>query len=98
MVTAASSSSKKVVVIGATGATGKYVVQMLLDNGGYNVVAVARSKEKMLSLLDQKDYGDKLVVQEASLMDLSTTELKDLTDGCIAVVRLVTSSNVEAVL
>jgi uncharacterized protein YbjT (DUF2867 family) len=79
-------SSKKVVVVGATGATGKHVVQMLLDKG-HQVVAVARSKEKMLSLLAPKDYGVNLVVKEASIMDLSAQELKDLTEGCKAVVR-----------
>ena len=80
------SSSLKVVVVGATGATGKHVVQMLLDKG-HQVVAVARSKEKMSSLLVQKDYGSNLVIYEASIMDMSTQELKELTEGSSAVVR-----------
>jgi uncharacterized protein YbjT (DUF2867 family) len=80
------SSSRKVVVVGATGATGKHVVQMLLD-GGHQVIACARSKEKMLSLLVQKDYGHNLVVKEASIADLSAQDLTDLTQGCDAVVR-----------
>jgi uncharacterized protein YbjT (DUF2867 family) len=86
-------STKKVVVVGATGATGKHVVQMLLDHGGYTVVAVARSKEKMVSLLvpsvDADCYGDRLVIKEASIVDLDTNELKDLTNGCFAIVRFV---------
>lgn len=73
-------------VLGATGATGKHVVQILLDRG-HQVVAVARSKEKMLSLLVQKVYGVSLVVHEASIMHLSAKELEDMTAGCSAVVR-----------
>ena len=62
-------SAKRILVAGATGATGKHVVQMLL-NKGQTVVAVARSEEKMMSLLQQKDYGDKLTVKEVSISDL----------------------------
>jgi len=79
-------SKNKVLVVGATGATGKHVVQMLLDKGQH-VVAVARSEEKMRSLLVQKDYGDSLFVKEASISDLNPEDFKELTVGCDAIVR-----------
>eukprot|EP00980_Cylindrotheca_fusiformis_P012318 scaffold3015_cov122-Cylindrotheca_fusiformis.AAC.13 len=77
--------SSKIFVAGATGATGKHVVQMMLDKGN-SVVAVARSKDKMASLLKEKDYGDRLHIHEASLLDLSDDELATLTKDCTAVV------------
>ena len=86
------SSSKRVLVVGATGATGKHVVQMLLDQG-QTVVAVARSEEKMKSLLRQEDYGDKLIVRELSLSDLTPQQFQELTQGCDAVVRYVQEWN-----
>jgi putative NADH-flavin reductase len=57
-------SLRKVLVVGATGATGKHVVQMLLDRGDTTVVALVRSKEKMMNLLnldddDNNDENDK---------------------------------------
>ena len=82
------SNAKKVLVVGATGATGKHVVQMLLDQG-QNVVAVARSEEKMKSLLRQEDYGDKLTVEEVSISELTPQQFQELTKGCDAVVRYV---------
>jgi putative NADH-flavin reductase len=80
-----SDSAKKVLVVGATGATGKHVVQMLLDKG-QKVHAIARSKDKMLSLLKEIDYGDNLSVTEASVLDLTKEQLKDQTKDCQAVV------------
>jgi nucleoside-diphosphate-sugar epimerase len=81
-------TAKKVLVVGATGATGKHVVQMLLDQG-QTVVAVARSQEKMKSRLQQKDYGGKLIVKELSLLDISPQQFQELTTDCDAVVRYV---------
>lgn len=81
-------ATKKVLVVGATGATGKHVVQCLLDKG-HNVVAVARSQEKMMSLLTQKDYSKNLTVEELSISDLSPSQSQELTKGCDAVVRYV---------
>lgn len=79
--------STAVLVVGATGDTGKHVVQMLLDKGK-NVRVIARSKEKMLSVLkdDADDYGDRLVVTEASLLDLTDEQLKEEVKNCQAVV------------
>ena len=80
-----SDSAKKVLVVGATGATGKHVVQMLLDKG-QKVHVIARSKDKMLSLLKEKDYGDNLSVTEASFLDLTEEQLQEKTKDCQAVV------------
>ncbi|CAJ1943603.1 unnamed protein product [Cylindrotheca closterium] len=77
--------SSKVFIAGATGATGKHVVQQLLEKGN-SVVAVTRSKDTMMGLIPQKDYGDRLQIHEASILDLSDDELKSLTKGCSAVV------------
>lgn len=77
-------STTTTLVVGATGATGKHVVQMLLD-GGHKVRTVVRSKKRMESLLTG-DYEDRLQVTEAALLDLSDEELEVLTRGCDAVV------------
>ena len=78
---------KTVLVVGATGATGKHVVQQLLDKGN-SVKAVVRSKDRMTSLLtsDSAKYGDRLSLTEASLLDLSDDEMKNLVQGTDAVV------------
>ena len=79
---------KTVLVVGATGTTGKFVVQQLLDKG-HNVRVVARSKERMMSLLNNDDSaGDRLSVTEASLLDLPESKLQELTDGCDGTYRI----------
>ena len=78
--------SKTVLIVGATGATGKHVVQILLDQG-HVVKVVARSKERMLSLLNgNQDKNDRLQVKEAAILDLKQSELNDLVKDCDAVV------------
>jgi nucleoside-diphosphate-sugar epimerase len=83
------STTKKVLVVGATGATGKHVVQSLLDKGR-RVVAVARSEEKMMSLLKQSNTGDvhdsRLEIKELSISDLNKEEYQELTKDCDAIV------------
>jgi len=89
-----SSTTHKVLVVGSTGATGKHVVQMLLDRMDTKVVAVARSQEKLMSLLNLKEDGEKnsndgntnLVVMEGSLATMTPDEIKDLVEGCSAIV------------
>lgn len=80
-------NTKTVLVVGATGATGKHVVQQLLDKG-HTVKAVVRSKERMEGLLssDASKYGERLSLTEASLLDLTDDELKALVEGTNAVV------------
>ena len=77
-------STTTTLVVGATGATGRHVVQMLLDKG-QKVRAIVRSKERMERLL-AGDFADRLEITEASLLELDQTELEDLTKGCDAVV------------
>ena len=77
----------KILVVGSTGATGKHVVRMLLDQGDTQVVALTRSKDKLLNLLNIGDKTENLTVKENSIGNLSAEELKDLTKGCSAVVR-----------
>lgn len=77
---------KTVLIVGATGATGKHVVQILLDQG-HAVKVVARSKERMLSLLNgNQDKNDRLEVKEAAILDLTQSELNELVKDCDAVV------------
>jgi len=81
-----------VLVVGASGATGRHVVRQLLEQGR-EVRAIVRSKERMLSYLreDAGDdggvpNGDRLVMTEASLLDLSDADLEGQVRGTGAVV------------
>ena len=79
-------SPSKVLVVGATGATGKHVVQMMLDQG-HNVVALVRSKESMLSKLKDKTKNmDRLEIHEGSITQMSHDSLVALTKDCDYVV------------
>ena len=77
--------STKILVVGATGATGKHVVQMMLDCG-HQVVAMARSKESMLSKLNDETSREKLQIHEASIVDMKHDDLVELTKDCNFVV------------
>lgn len=69
-----------ILVVGATGATGRLLVKDLLDRGE-KVRVVVRSTEKLSELLANKN----LTVVEAALLDLSDEELTELVRGCDAV-------------
>jgi nucleoside-diphosphate-sugar epimerase len=71
----------KIFVAGASGATGQRLVAQLLERG-QQVVAVVRSTS---SLPDELRNHKNLSLMQASLLDLSDTELKGLVDGCDAV-------------
>jgi len=77
--------STSVLVVGATGATGKHVVQQLLDKG-QKVKVIVRSKQRMLDALKQSYDKEHLVVTEASLLDLSDKELQNQVHDTRAVV------------
>lgn len=70
---------------------GKHVVLQLLQQN-QNVRAIARSKERLLNLLDEAvpessvKYAPHLEVTEASILDLSEEELNKAVQGCDAVV------------
>ena len=77
--------SASVLVVGATGATGKHVVQQLLDKG-QKVKVIVRSKQRMLEALKQPYDKDRLIVTEASLLDLSDEELKNQVKATQAII------------
>ena len=70
----------KILVVGATGATGRLLVKDLLDRGE-KVTVVVRSAEKMRELTDAKN----LTVVKDAILDLSDEKLVELVDGCDAV-------------
>eukprot|EP00578_Thalassiosira_sp_NH16_P026298 CAMPEP_0181101704 /NCGR_PEP_ID=MMETSP1071-20121207/13906_1 /TAXON_ID=35127 /ORGANISM="Thalassiosira sp., Strain NH16" /LENGTH=275 /DNA_ID=CAMNT_0023184593 /DNA_START=147 /DNA_END=974 /DNA_ORIENTATION=+ len=80
----------KVLVVGSTGATGKHVVQMLLDRGDTEVTAITRSKDRLMGLLknSEENFINNLTVVEGGIQEMSIDYLKTLctTAGCTAVV------------
>ena len=70
-----------ILVIGATGATGRLLVQHLLDRG-QNVKAIVRSPEKLPEALK---HHDRLSVIPACILDLSDAEMAQHLRGCAAV-------------
>lgn len=80
-------------VVGATGATGMHVVLQLLQQK-QNVRAIVRSKERLINCLDEIEPDassnlhivSRLHVTEASLLELSQSELEKVAQGCDAVV------------
>lgn len=68
-------------VAGATGATGRLLVQQLLE-GGERVRVVVRTAERLPEELSKHDG---LEVTEASLLDLSDVDLAKQVQGCRAV-------------
>jgi len=71
----------KIFVAGATGATGKWLVKFLLDEG-HQVAAVVRSVDR---LLPETQTHPNISLKQASLLDLSDQELKELVSGCNAI-------------
>jgi nucleoside-diphosphate-sugar epimerase len=76
-----------VFVAGATGATGKHVVQQLLDKG-HKVKTIVRSQERMMAALkkDDNDYTDRFFIKQASLLDMTDEELAEQVSNVDAVV------------
>lgn len=70
-----------ILVVGASGATGRLVVEQLLERG-HTVKAIVRSTDTLVKLLD----NDRLQILKASLLDLSDVELKTQVKDCQAVV------------
>ena len=65
-------------VVGATGATGRLLVEQLL-NRGQNVKVIVRSPEKLSEDLKNHDH---LFVIHASVLDLTDTEMAQHVIGC----------------
>lgn len=70
-----------ILVVGASGATGRLVVEQLLDKG-HNVKAMLRSPELFPQFADRKN----LSLIKASVLELSDEELLEYVQGCEAVV------------
>lgn len=67
-----------ILVVGASGATGKLLVEQLLSKGN-NVKIIVRSPDK---LPKSWKNNDRLEIISASILDLSDKELSDITLGC----------------
>ena len=72
----------KILIVGASGATGKLLVKELL-NRGHDVKVIVRSPESLLNFLEKQEH---LSVIKASILDLSQTELMQYVEECDAVV------------
>ncbi len=70
-----------ILVVGATGATGRLLVIQLLDRG-HSVKAIVRSPEKLPAEL--KDHKQLTLIQ-ASVLDLTDTDMSQHVKGCDAV-------------
>lgn len=70
-----------VLVVGASGATGRLLVQQLLERG-QNVKIIVRSPGALPEALKQ---NERLTVISASLLDLSDAEMAEQAKGCTAV-------------
>jgi len=79
-------------VVGATGATGRYVVAYLLQKG-QNVRTIVRSKEHLLSSLNEIEpnasstYEKQLQITESAILDLPDEEIQKQVHGCDSVVQ-----------
>lgn len=68
-------------IVGATGATGRLLVKQLLDQGE-KVKIIVRSADSLPESLKQ---NDQLSITEASLLDMTDSELLRQVEGCRAV-------------
>ncbi len=68
-------------VVGATGATGRLLVQQLLDRG-HRVKVIVRSPDKLPEVLRNHDH---LSAIHATVLDLTDTEIAQHVKGCSAV-------------
>ncbi len=71
----------QILVVGATGATGRLLVEQLLDRG-HKVRAVVRDTT---NLSEDLLKNDRLAAISANLLDLSDADLAQAADGCEAV-------------
>ena len=71
-----------ILIVGASGATGRLLVEQLLERGQF-VKVIVRSPDKLLEAIRQHDH---LSVIQASVLELSDAELARHVKGCAAVV------------
>ncbi len=70
-----------VLVMGASGATGRLLVRQLLDRG-HDVKAIVRAPDRLTEFLPEHD---RLILIRASLLDLTDAEMAEHVRGCDAV-------------
>ncbi len=70
-----------ILVVGATGATGRLLVKQLLDEG-HSVKAVVRSKEKLSEL---EETYPRLIQIKGTVLAMSDVELADILEDCDSV-------------
>ncbi len=70
-----------ILVVGATGATGRLLVEQLL-NRGHVVKAIVRSPDRLPAILKNHD---RLIVIHANVLDLSEADMARHVNGCDAV-------------
>ncbi|MDB4270716.1 SDR family oxidoreductase [bacterium] len=68
-------------VLGASGATGRQLVEQLL-NRGQKVKVIVRSPEK---LPESWKSNDNLLIISASILELSDSQMSELINGCLAI-------------
>ena len=68
-------------VVGASGATGRLLVEQLLKRG-QNIKVIVRSPDKLPEVFKDRD---RLSVIRASVLDLSDAEMAQHVEGCVAV-------------
>jgi len=68
-------------VLGASGATGRQLVEQLL-NRGQKVKVIVRSPEK---LPESWKNNDNLLIISASILELSDSQMSELINGCLAI-------------
>jgi hypothetical protein len=68
-------------VLGATGMTGRYVVQLLLEQG-YPVHVIVRPRQRMMECLESCSLASKnlLTVTEATFLELSDEKIQQSVD------------------
>lgn len=74
-------ATMNILVVGATGATGRLLVEQLL-NRGHSVVAIVRSPQKLPDAIRQHPS---LTVIESTALDLTDAELRAAVDDCDAI-------------
>ena len=70
-----------ILVVGATGATGRLLVEQLLEQGE----AVRIIVRSISSLPERLIENDRLTITEASLLDMTDAELEEQVQGCKAI-------------
>ena len=70
-----------ILVVGASGATGRLLVEHLLDRG-QNVKVIVRSPDNLPEIIKNHDH---LSIIRASILDLGDAEMAQHVNGCAAV-------------